>query len=372
MTFAENFKGHTPAQDAGKSTGSHDPALAHKHRKRNILLGSVAVLAVALIGARIYLPVYVTKYVNRTLDNIPGYTGSISDVDIALWRGAYAIHDLTLKKKVKDVPVPFIDIEKTEFSIEWRALFHGSVVGEATLYKPVINFATGKSGSDQTGTETDWTKPIKDLMPLDINFVEIRNGKIAYKNFNSSPNIDLYINDLDAKVTNLRNVEDKNAALPSDITVRGNSIGKGKLAIDGKMNILKQVPDMDITGKLESVSLPALNTYANAFAGLDFNAGNFDLYTDFNVKDGNVSGFVKPLLRNIDLIDQKDTGLDVLWESVVSVVLEIFSNQQRDQVATQIALEGKIDSPETNFWTTIGGILRNAFVKAYTNTTKPE
>lgn len=352
---------------------------SHKTRKhlwRNALAGIVVFLAVALIAARIYLPFWLTDYVNKTLDTIPGYTGSISDVDVALLRGAYVIHDLKILKKVKDIPVPFVDIKKTDLSLQWGALFDGEVVGDVTLYQPTLNFATGKSGAtSQTGLETDWTKPIKELMPLDINWVDIQDGKVTYKNFNTHPNIDIFIDKLQAKATNIRNTEDLNAALPSSITARGHSIGGGSLAMDGHMNIIKRIPDFDIDAKLEKVDLPALNDYARAFAAIDFNSGNFDLYTELTVKDGRVSGYVKPLLRNIDLIDWENPDpnpLNVLWESVVSIVLEIFSNQPRDQVATQVQLEGSIDDPQTDFWSTIGGILHNAFVKAYTNTIKEE
>ncbi|PZQ47195.1 MAG: hypothetical protein DI551_03760 [Micavibrio aeruginosavorus] len=357
-----------------------EPDLPHKERRkhiwRNAGIGAVIFLAIALIGARIYLPFWVTDYVNKTLNNIPGYTGSISGVGISLYRGAYTIHDLKLLKKDKGIPVPFIDIKKTDLSLQWGALFDGAVVGDVTLYQPTINFATSKSGATtQTGVETDWTDPIKELMPLDINFVEIHGGKVTYKNFNSSPNIDIFISGMEAKVTNLRNAEDKNVALPSNLVVTGKSIGGGNLRIDGNLNILKKIPDMAIKGKLEAVQLPALNDYSQAFLSIDFNKGKFDLYTDINVKNGQVSGFVKPLLREIDLIDWQNLDpnpLNVLWESVVSIVLEIFSNQSKDQVATQIQLEGSLDSPETNFWSTLNGILRNAFVKAYSNTVKEE
>lgn len=343
-----------------------------RHLWRKLGLGFLVLLAALLIGGRVYLPIWVTDYVNRTLENIPGYTGSISDVDIHLYRGAYTIHDLKLFKKSKGIPVPFLDFKSSDLSIQWGALFKGRLVGDVTLYSPTINFATGSTGNTQTGVETDWTKPIKELMPLDINFVEIRNGKIAYKDFSTKPEVDLSIYDLEAHVTNLRNVDDAKAALPSTLTASGTSIGKGRLNINGKMNILRRIPDFVMKGKLESVNLPALNSYARAFAGIDFTKGNLNIYSDLTVKDGRVSGFVKPLATDIGLIDNTDDAISVIWESIVSVVLEIFTNQSKDQFATQVQLEGNLDNPETNFWTTLGGIVRNAFVKAYSNTIKQE
>ena len=96
-----------------------------KHLWRKIGLGFAILLAAALIGARLYLPVWATGYVNRTLENIPGYTGSISDVDIHLYRGAYTIHDLKLFKKSKGIPVPFLDFKSSDLSIQWGALLDG-------------------------------------------------------------------------------------------------------------------------------------------------------------------------------------------------------------------------------------------------------
>ena len=335
---------------------------------------SLFALGLALLAGRIYLPIWLTGYVNKTLQNIDGYTGSVRDVDVALIRGAYTIHDLKLLKEVQGIPTPFLDFKSTDLSLQWGALFHGKIVGDVTLTSPTINFASSKNGTTQTGTDTDWTKPIKELMPLDINYVEINNGKITYNDFSQSSKVDLFIDNLNARATNIRNVEDKNSALPSNVTATGNSIGGGKLDINGRMNIIKKVPDMDFKAKLEKVDIPALNEFARSSAGIDFESGNLNIYSDLVVKDGKVSGFVKPLATNINLIDWSNPGnpIGVVWESLVSIVLEIFENQSKDQFGTQIALQGDLSNPETNFWSTLNGILKNAFVRAYSNTTDKE
>ena len=156
-----------------------------------IILGSVVVL---LIVARLMLPYFVTRYVNKVLANIDGYEGSISDVDIHLIRGAYSIHDLKLFKVNGHEKVPFIDIATTDLSVEWSALFKGSLVGEVIFEKPQLNFIGGdgdetkKPGNDtQTGENVDWTKPINELMPLQINRLEINNGSVFFYDFTTKP-----------------------------------------------------------------------------------------------------------------------------------------------------------------------------------------
>lgn len=344
------------------------------HLARNILYASLFSVLVILVVGRIYLPYWAKDYVNTTLNNIDGYRGSVEGISIALYRGAYVIHDLKLYKIDKGIPSPFLDFARADLSIQWGALFKGRIVGDVTLDRPTINFAKSSSGqSAQTGVETDWTRPIKELMPLDINFVEINNGKIAYQDFSTEPNVDVYIDKMHARATNLRNINDRSEALPSDLTVRGSSIGGGNLQLDGKLNILKQIPDFDIAGKLESIDLPAMNNYARPFAGIDFEKGRLDIYTELAVKNGAISGYVKPLATEVYIIDpEPDSAIKFIWEVFVAAVADIFTNSAQDQFATQIVIEGQLDSPETNIWRTIGAIFRNAFVQAFSRTITPE
>lgn len=339
-----------------------------RSRKWYITIGILVVLIGALVAARLYLNVWLTDYVNRVLNNIKGYQGSVASIDIALYRGAYRIHDLKLFKKTGDIPTPFIDIETTDLSIQWSALLHGRIVSDIELDKPVLNFAVGKSGqTEQTGAGVDWNKPIRDLMPIDINLVTFRRGKLSYQDFSTNPKVNVYINNMNGELRNLRNVEDKNQALPSTMIVRGDSIGGGKLDIKGKLNILRPVPDMDMDLKLEHVDLKALTDYSNAYASVDIRGGTLNAYSEFTIKNNHVSGYVKPLATNVQLIDlRKSTNpIRLAWEVLVATVVEIFTNQRKDQFATKIELSGNIDDIDTDSWSTVAGIIRNAFIQSF-------
>ena len=70
---------------------------------------TIAVLLVLLllIGIRIALPSMVKDYLNGKLADMGDYRGYITDVDIALWRGAYSLHAVDVSKIDNSVPVPF-------------------------------------------------------------------------------------------------------------------------------------------------------------------------------------------------------------------------------------------------------------------------
>src|SRR5687768_15850948 len=111
-----------------------------RRKKLWIALGSILLL---LVIGRLVLPYFVTRYVNKVLADVEGYEGSISDVDIHLIRGAYVIHDLKMFKVNGHEKVPFIDIPSIDLSVEWSALFKGSLVGEIIFESPKLNFIGG-------------------------------------------------------------------------------------------------------------------------------------------------------------------------------------------------------------------------------------
>src|SRR5258708_601428 len=76
----------------------HAPASTKKIIK--IILWSLAGLVViGLIAARLYLDTWLLNYVNNVLHNIKGYDGSAQSIQVDLYRGAYRIHNLVIKKK---------------------------------------------------------------------------------------------------------------------------------------------------------------------------------------------------------------------------------------------------------------------------------
>jgi hypothetical protein len=332
-------------------------------------------LIIGLVGARLYLPIWLKDYVNQQLNAIPGYQGSVDDIEVHLYRGAYVIEGLKLMKLNAGIPVPFLAIDTTDLSLQWGALIHGRVVSDVHMTHPVLNFAVSPSGTKaQTGTETDWNAPIKKLMPIDINVVELFDGKVTYRDFSTNPKVDIFINRLNGKVNNLRNVVDKGNPLPSTMDITGDSIGDGKLHLKGRMNVLTRYVDMDMDFALENAKLTAFNSFSDAYGAIRFKQGTMDIYSEFAVKDARVTGYVKPLIHHlsVDRIPKDTNPLEMAWSALASVLLEIFENQPHDQLATKVPLEGRIDNVETPFWPTLGGVLRNAFVKAFRKGTDNE
>ena len=84
--------------------------------------------------------------------------------------------------------------------------------------------------------------------------------------------------------------------------------------------------------------------------------------------DGNITGYVKPLFRDVqvggDQPGEPKTFGQKVRESLIGVLAKILKNHPRGEVATVVTISGRLDQPQTRTWEAIGGLLRNAFLRA--------
>ncbi|HEX9980663.1 MAG TPA: DUF748 domain-containing protein [Flavobacterium sp.] len=340
-----------------------------KAKKTSIIIVSILALLVIINFA---LEPIVLHYANKTLAGLKGYRGSIKDVDIHLYRGAYRIDTLEIKKTGAGKEQPFFSADGIDISIEWKALFKGALVGEFLVEHPVLNFI--KRGEEvEAGGNNDFVTLVKKFSPVNINRAEITNGEIHYIDPTEKPKINIAARNVRIVATNLRNVEDKNNKLPSSITLSGNTNGNGTLKGSAKMNVLKEIPDFDMNMELRSVDLTALKDFTDAYANFTFKKGQLYLSTELAMEDGKYNGYVKPVLENIKIIDltpdtekeKKRPFFKKVWELIVGAGVSIVKNHPKDRLATKVPIKGDVNGPEKFTWTAIINVLKNGFVKAF-------
>lgn len=313
------------------------------------------------------MPYLVKKYVNNVLSDIPGYYGQIEGVNISLIRGAYQIKGLYLNKIDASSQIPFLKFEKSDISIEWKSLFKGKIVSEISIIKPelIYVFEDQKKENVKDPELEDWSKALTNLVPIDINTLEINNGKIAFLQLSAKPDIDLQLNQINLKAKNLRNVVRDDKKLPSSVYATATSIGKGDVKLEGKMDLVKQIPDIDLSFSLENANITSLNDLTDYYAGIDFDSGSYNIYSEIAISNGYLKGYIKPMFKNIKLLNKQDSFLETLWEGFVGVFKFILKNQKNNTLATKVPLEGDLNNVTTKVWPTVFNIFKNAWVKAF-------
>ena len=324
---------------------------------------------ILIVVVRLILPYVVLHLINKNLATMKGYYGHVADVDLAIIRGAYKVDSIYLNKKdtVTNKQTPFFAASLIDLAVEWKSLFRGSIVGEVVLQEPMLRFTKDKvEPKDVAKDSSDLKELLDDFMPLQINRCEINRGRIQYIDEQSKPKVDIQMTDLHLLAQNLRNSYDSTVVLPASINATAN-IYDGILTFDAKADPLAIAPTFDMSAELKNTNLVKLNDFFQAYAKVDVNKGTFGLYTEVAAKDKKFAGYVKPIIKDLDVLgkeDRKDNVFQKLWEGLVGTVGEVFENQRKDQLATKIPFKGNLDNPKTNVWYALANILQNAFIHA--------
>lgn len=336
-------------------------------RTGKIVLG----VLVVLIIARIALPYIMLHYANKELASMNGYYGKIQDIDVALFRGAYTIDSIYLNK-VDDITGkqdPFFSSSLIDLSLEWKSLFKGKIAGELVLEKPFLKFTENKVELNEVSRDTgDFRELLQDFMPIQINRCEIKDGTVMYADYTTDPVVELQATHIDALAQNLKNTYKKSELLPATLQADAR-VYEGIVQMNMRMNPLAETITFDMDLKVIDASLPALNDFFRAYANADINKGFFSMYMEAAAKDEKFVGYVKPFIRDLDVLDwkgqdKKDNFLRKVWEGMVGLGGKVFENKKDDDVATKIPLSGSLTPEEgikPNVMSAIVSVVRNAF-----------
>jgi hypothetical protein len=338
-------------------------------------LWTFAGIVVVLIATDIALPYLVRNYLNDKLADMGDYRGQVTDVDMALWRGAYRINGLHIVKVEGKVPVPFINAPVIDLAVSWHSLWHDhAVVARVVFIKPELNFVDGGTNkqASQTGQGTDWRTQLNKLLPVTLNEVRIIDGRITFNNFSSTPNVKIEADKVNASLFNLTNIAD--AKSKHNARFRGKALlqGRAPLETSATFDPFSNFEDFDFRLRTTGIELRSLNDFASAYGKFDFNAGSGDLVIEAQANKGKLSGYIKPLLRNVEVfnwqqdVENKDKSFfRSIWEAVVGAGETVLKNQGKNQFATRVELSGSVHQQDISGFQAFLQILHNAFIQAF-------
>jgi hypothetical protein len=329
----------------------------------------VVMMAIILGAARLAMPYALKDYANRQLNASHDYGGSIGDVTVHLWRGAYRIHKINIVKRDKEVSTPLFSASFLDLSLQWSELIHGKLVSKIVMASPQVNFVSGPTKQQsQSGTENNWNDTLESLVPFKINSLVITNGQAHFQNPYSSPPVDIYMSQVFAVATNLSNSREIKQQLPAGIEASGKTLGEGQLHLQCNLNPLAKSPTFQLNASLTNVDLTQLNSFLRAYGKFDVARGGFALFTSFAAADEKYDGYVKVFFNDLKVFkwdkERKKDALQIFWQAIVGTVATLLKNQPHDQLATKVPITGAFQNTDVHLWPTIETLLRNAFIRA--------
>ncbi len=365
-----------PTSEPGRQRGGP----VRSRRLRGFLIALAALLAVALV-ARLMVPSYLRRAINRRLNEIPGYSGHVDDVSVHLWRGAYRLSEIRIVKSNGNVREPFFAAKEIDFSIAWRELARGRFVSDIYITDGQLVFLRGRTEDEsQMTADGRWQDAINDIFPIDITHLVIEGGIIEYIDTTRDPRVEIAVRDLKVIATGLRNRPGKTGQMfPATIDLSGRTMGDGDLRLYAKVEPLAEQAHFQLALELKKVSLPALNDLMRAYAGIDVSRGQFEVFGQMAMQGGHYEGYVKPFLERVDFkaADDNKKGLgERIWKDIVVAVAELFKNRETKQLATRIPFSGDARKMDVSTLRTILNGLSHGFVRAlphsFEGTTHPD
>ncbi|MDQ0979750.1 hypothetical protein QFZ45_002928 [Pseudomonas synxantha] len=184
--------------------------------------------------------------------------------------------------------------------------------------------------------------------------------------------MNLYATQVDASFFNLTNVVDVKGKRDATFEGKGMLLGQAPLEASATFDPLSNFEDFEFRFRAKEIQLKRLNDFAAAYGKFDFNAGSGAVVVEAQAEKGQLSGYIKPLLRDVEVfnwqqdVENKDKGIfRSIWEAVVGTGETVLKNQNKNQFATRVELSGSVHQQDISAFSAFLQILRNGFVQAF-------
>jgi hypothetical protein len=195
--------------------------------------------------------------------------------------------------------------------------------------------------------------------------VRVSESEVGIINRQADPDFRVFFTNVKLE---LDNVSNQRAEGVGEVHLSGRFMGSGRTTATMSFQPTPKGPDFDVVVKLEDTEMKTMNPLLRQYGKFDVVQGKFSLYSELSGKGGRVTGYVKPLFKDVKAFDpaqDRDKGfVKRLYERLVSGISKLLENPPRDEVATKVDVRGRIDDPNTSTLQAIGNLLRNAFIEA--------
>jgi len=351
-------------------------AFIFKHT-RNKWLSVVIATVLFLILLRGALPYAVQYYVNQQLEQTQGIKGHVGDVDLYLYRGAYAIDSVNIYALgATSAPKPLLAVDTLNFSLSWPALLKGNLVTNMQFTHPeivVYDKAPNKMEQNkQVKNETTWIGLANNLVPFSIDTLIIDNGKVSLVNATREGDKPTYISNINADIKNITNAQNLTKTLVTSLNVEGDLMGEAALSLTGKLDPFSEKANFDFNVEVQRFSVKHLETVFKVYTPFDIEAGGIDGAMELAAKNNVLNGYAKAGVYNLSVfswredIEKDDDGLlTAIFEGSIDAVSALLENADSELVAARIPIDGTLNNTDISTFQAVVSVLKNAFLDAF-------
>ncbi|HEY0781097.1 MAG TPA: DUF748 domain-containing protein, partial [Thermoanaerobaculia bacterium] len=154
-------------------------------------------------------------------------------------------------------------------------------------------------------------------LTLRLDRLQLESSELGFVQ-RSQPAYRLYLDRASVTVANLSNHEKEQG--PAVARVRGRFQGSGAAHAEVRFHPGAEKLDFALDGEVVDTQLPALNDVLRAYSKLDVAGGRLSVYSQVQVQNGQIRGYVKPLLADLKFYDPKQDKDKPLGKKIVEKI----------------------------------------------------
>lgn len=269
-------------------------------------------VVVFMLVVRMILPTAIKVGLNSYLkdDFSPSLSAHVSDVDLAILRGVYNLQGISAAIKEKDKE--FLQIKDVKVSLPWRGIFKNDLIADVVIDKLDVTYSNQlmpaiqkhlvmlkeeKEKKEKEGKKDE--PPLLKIGRLDLTHSLVRTTLFPALTREEG----VVVTDLNARVTNLNPTED---APLTPFDVQAVLLGSGKIKTEGEAKLLAEPLQWTVDSEMKNFDLTSLNKFLKKNVPLTFTRGRVDLYAEAVTEQTKIKGYIKPFVKNLDVIKSKE------------------------------------------------------------------
>lgn len=219
-------------------------------------------------------------------------------------------------------------------------------------------------GEDRATAMPDIQAMLRQLIPIDVDSVEVFGGQLLVVEMDRKGKPELWIHDLELSIENLTSRQHLMEGRPMLLVGRGKLQSSGSIALFATADPWGESLNFAGTASITGLRTADLYGVLKSRADIQAPAGTLDLYIAFRADRGKIAGGVKTVFRRLEV---RPATKQSLWSRskarVVDALAGLFSHGPRDTITTIVPVEGPITDPSEQVWPALTNLLYDAFVQ---------
>jgi hypothetical protein len=329
------------------------------------LLVTLGVIVLLLVIVRVALDPIAAHYTRRALESGHGFRGAFSRVHVTLLPPAVRLERL----KIIETPNgkwenPLYYFESVRASIFWREILRGHLVADVVVNRPKLLLKAHHE--EESGKKAaSISDQLEKMSPLRVDRLEVNDGEVLIARSIADRDAQLWIH---AAELVAQNMATRKALMEGEYAkMRGSAWVQRSGQLKFAVNMDPFAKGLTFSGKaaLRDLDLRELYAFTADRSDLRATQGRVDLFVDVRARGGELTGGVKPILRDVEVASAKRDLGDKIKAALADAAIQLVSNEEGGErkVATVIPLRGKVSDLHAQLVPTILGVIRNAFVE---------